>query len=242
MSIFHRQGPGGEALGRLRQSAWRYAWLLAVAALGGALLGYGWAAHQPTIYEGVSRAHLAFYCPPTASCQSRWGRAQQLLSSSTVLQRAVELSGSRISAERLRQGLEVDVAQDTAYPYYSQVEVITIRVVDSTAKGAAQLANAVSLASRQVVAEQQDAAARRVAVALARRQRQLEGEIDALDHQLAADRGNRRLQADREARLQELKRLESLRRSPPMYMASQVWLEQAAIPAELLQLNGGLLT
>ena len=30
MSIFHRQGPGGEALGRLRQSAWRYAWLLAV--------------------------------------------------------------------------------------------------------------------------------------------------------------------------------------------------------------------
>jgi hypothetical protein len=72
------------------------------------------------------------------------------------LERAVKLSGGRISAQMLRQGLEVDVAQAPDV-LSTKVVVIIIRAVDSTAEGAAQLANAVLLASRQVMAEQQDA-------------------------------------------------------------------------------------
>jgi capsular polysaccharide biosynthesis protein len=64
--------------------------------------------------------------------------------SAPVLERAVKLSGSRISAETLGQRLEVEAAKDA--------DVLTIRVVDSTATGAAQLADAVAAAYDQVVA------------------------------------------------------------------------------------------
>jgi capsular polysaccharide biosynthesis protein len=66
--------------------------------------------------------------------------------SSAVLERAVKLSGNRISAEMLGQRLQVDVAQDA--------DAITIRVVDSTTTGAAQLADSVTLAYDRVVAQQ----------------------------------------------------------------------------------------
>jgi hypothetical protein len=55
MSTVHRQPGGGGAMGGLLQAVWRYKWLIAAAVLLGALLGYGWAARQPTLYEGVSR-------------------------------------------------------------------------------------------------------------------------------------------------------------------------------------------
>ena len=50
-----------------------------------------------------------------------------MMHSALVLQRAVKLSGSRISVETLRQRLEIDVA--------AEADVLTIRVVDSTATG-----------------------------------------------------------------------------------------------------------
>jgi uncharacterized protein involved in exopolysaccharide biosynthesis len=238
MSTLHRQGPGGDAVGRLLGSAWRYKGLLAVAVLVGALFGYGWAARQPTVYESVSRVRMAFRCPDLCS-GSLQGRAQQLVRSPVVLERAVMLSGGRVSAEALPQRLEVDVAQEAtedAYETtsYTEVVAITIRAVDSTAKGAAQLANALSLASRQVMTEQEDAAARRGVAALARRQRQLQDELDGLDQQLAAEPRNTRLQANREAKLQELNSFEGVRRIIAMSRV-KVWAEQAALPAELVQ-------
>ena len=69
MCIFHRQRRSGDVVGGLLGSAWRYKWLLAMAVLVGALVGYGWAARQPTLYEGVCghtwltlalRTHYAF--------------------------------------------------------------------------------------------------------------------------------------------------------------------------------------
>jgi uncharacterized protein involved in exopolysaccharide biosynthesis len=209
MNTFHRRGPGGDALGHPVQSAWRYKWLLAVAVLVGALLGYGWAARQPTVYEGVSRVRTAYRCPDLCVFPREW--AQELLSSSVVVQRAVELSGSRISAETLRQRLEVGAAQESDEADYTDVIAVRIGVVDSTAKGAAQLANAVSLAFQQVLAEQEEASARRALAALARRQRQLQDQIDALDHQLAAEPGNRRLQANRDAMARGLNDFEQMK-------------------------------
>jgi capsular polysaccharide biosynthesis protein len=68
------------------------------------------------------------------------------MSSSPVLERAVKLSGSRINVETLRQRLQVEVAPDA--------DVLTIRVVDSTARGAAQLADAVAAAYEDVLVRQ----------------------------------------------------------------------------------------
>ena len=48
MSSFPRQSSGGDLVGRLLQSAWRYKGLIVAAVLLGALLGYGWIASQPT--------------------------------------------------------------------------------------------------------------------------------------------------------------------------------------------------
>lgn len=154
MSTVHSQPPSGSAVGRLLQSAWRYKWLIATAVLLGALLGYGWAARQPALYEGVTRVFLvagsrspslAGEAPQLPGDPAQYLRHQaQLMSSRVVLERAVKLSGSRISPETLGQRLEVDAAQDA--------DVITIRVLDSTATGAAQLANAVAAAYEDVLA------------------------------------------------------------------------------------------
>jgi uncharacterized protein involved in exopolysaccharide biosynthesis len=142
-------------VGRLLGSIWGYKSLIAAAVLLGALLGSGWAARQPTLYEGVTRVLM------TAGSTSLPGDARpqppvdpgryldnqaQMMRSALVLQRAVKLSGSRISVETLRQRLEIDVA--------AEADVLTIRVVDSTATGAAQLADAVAVAYDQVFAQQ----------------------------------------------------------------------------------------
>jgi hypothetical protein len=136
-STFQSQPPSGNAVGRLLRSIWRYKSLIAAAVLLGALLGSGWAAGQPTLYEGVTQVVLvagsdrtslpgeASY--PPGEPEGHLRRQAQLMSSSPVLARAVKLSGRRISVETLRQRLEVDAAKDA--------DVLTIRVVDSTAKG-----------------------------------------------------------------------------------------------------------
>jgi uncharacterized protein involved in exopolysaccharide biosynthesis len=121
----------------------------------GALLGYGWAARQPTRYQaaarvllvvGSDRTALPGAAPPLPGDPAQYLRTQaQLISSPAVLERAVKLSGSRISAETLGQHLMVDVAQDA--------DVLTIRVVDATATGAARLADAVAAAYDQVRAQ-----------------------------------------------------------------------------------------
>lgn len=143
MSTVHRQPGGGGAMGGLLQAVWRYKWLIAAAVLVGALLGYGWAARQPTRYEGVSRMILD--CSDLDWCVPLGGRAQSLRSPA-VLEHAVRLSGNRISAERLGQRLQIDVASDA--------DLVTMRVVDSTPTGAAQLADSVMLAYDEVVARQ----------------------------------------------------------------------------------------
>jgi uncharacterized protein involved in exopolysaccharide biosynthesis len=153
MSTVHSQPPSGSAVGNLLQSAWRYKGLIATAVLLGALLGYGWAARQPTLYQGVTRVFLAARggtslpgeAPPPPVDPDQYLRQQaQRMRSASVLERAVKLSGSRISPKTLGQRLQVDAAQDA--------DVLTIRVLDSTATGAAQLANAVAAAYEDVPA------------------------------------------------------------------------------------------
>ena len=65
-STFHSQSPSGNAVARLLRSTWRYKPLIATAVLLGALLGYGWAARQPTLYQGVTRVVLGAGSDPTS--------------------------------------------------------------------------------------------------------------------------------------------------------------------------------
>jgi uncharacterized protein involved in exopolysaccharide biosynthesis len=228
MSTFHGQPPGGNAVGRLLGSIWRYKSLIAAAVLLGALLGSGWAARQPTLYQGVARVVLA--APGTTSLPGETSQTPveparyldnqaQLMRSSPVLAHAVKLSGSRISAETLHQRLEVEVAKDA--------DLLTIRVVDSTATGAAQLADAVAAAYDQFLARQHAIALRQ----LQDRQRALQARLAEAKGELARIPNDPRLRAERRALTNQdrevLTQLRALERSRPVL----VW-ERAAVPEQ----------
>jgi uncharacterized protein involved in exopolysaccharide biosynthesis len=205
-STFQSQSPSGNAVGRLLRSIWRYKSLIAAAVLVGALLGSGWAARQPTLYEGVTRVLLA--APPGTSLPgaaqhppvepAQYLRQQaQLMRSAPVLERAVKLSGSSISAETLGQRLEVDVAPDA--------DVLTVRVVDSTARGAARLADAVAAAYHQVLAQQWRASFRARVGQLQSTQSALRARLAELNAELAGRPDDSRLRAQRAAVQGQLK-------------------------------------
>jgi uncharacterized protein involved in exopolysaccharide biosynthesis len=232
-SAFHSQPPSGNGVGRLLGSIWRYKSLVAAAVLLGALLGSGWAARQPTFYEGVTRVVLvagsdSTSMPGEASYPpgdpARYLRNQaQLIGSAHVLQRAVERSGSRISVATLRQRLQVEVAPDA--------DVLTIRVLDSTARGAAQLANAVAAAYDQVLAQQWRASFRAGVRELQNAQRALQARLAQAEAELARNPNDSILQArcraltEQDRAVQE--RLRALERSRP----GLVW-ERAAAPKQ----------
>jgi uncharacterized protein involved in exopolysaccharide biosynthesis len=233
-STFHSQPPSGNAVSRLLESIWRSKSLIAAAVLLGALLGSGWAASQPTLYEGVARVALAVGPDPTAlsgeavyppgAPEGHLRSQAQLMSSSPVLEGAVKLSGSRISVETLRQRLEVDVAQNA--------DVLTIRVLDSTAKGAAQLANAIPAAYEQVVARR----SREVAAQALRARSALKARLAEAQGELARNPNDARLREecraltaqDREVQRQ----LRALERSRP----ELAW-ERATMPKQPISPN-----
>jgi capsular polysaccharide biosynthesis protein len=231
----HRPPPSENGVGRLLGSIWCYRWLVTAAVLLGALLGSGWAARQPTLYQGVARVVLA--APGTTSLPgeasqppvepARYLDSQaQLMRSPPVLERAVTLSGNRISVETLRQRLDVEVAQDA--------DLLTIRVLDPTAKGAAQLADAVPAAYEQVVAHQ----SREAVARLLRARSKLKTRLAEAQTELARNPTDPRLLA--ECRVltgqdgEVLRQLRALERSRPVL----VW-ERAAVPKQPISPNPG---
>jgi capsular polysaccharide biosynthesis protein len=189
MRIVPRQSRGGDVVGRLLQSTGRYKGLIVAAVLLGALFGYGWTARQPTRYEGAALVATS-ECPPTGLCtvlHRRATPARQLITSPAVLERAVKLSGSRMPAEMLAGRLEVEVVPKT--------NLLTIRVADSTATGAARLADAVAAASRQILNGQSLAAISQ----LQRQFSQLETRSVKVNAQLARHPNDPRLRSQRKA-------------------------------------------
>jgi uncharacterized protein involved in exopolysaccharide biosynthesis len=236
MGRFHSQSPSGNAVGRLLGSIWRSKSLIAAGVLLGALLGSGWAARQPTRYEGVTRVALvagsdstslpgeASY--PSGELEGHLRSQAQLMGSSPVLERAVKLSGSRISVETLRQRLEVDAAKGA--------DVLTIRVVDSTATGAAQLANAIPAAYEQVVARR----SREVAAQLLRARSALKPRLAEAEAELARNPTDPRLRAECRALTDQdgevLRQLRALEGSRPVL----AW-ERAAVPKQPISPSSG---
>ena len=211
MSTFQSQPPSGNAVGRLLGSIWRYRWLIAAAVLLGALLGYGWAARQPTLYQGVTRVVRLVGSDPTALAgeapqppgdpEGHLRSQAQLMSSPPVLERAVTLSGSRISVETLGQRLEVDVAPDA--------DVLTIRVLDSTARGAAQLTDAVTAAYEAVLGQQLREGFRATMSRLRDTRSRLQARLAEVDAELASSPNDSRLRAQRAATVGQLSAVQS---------------------------------
>ena len=237
MSSVRRQPPSGNAVGRLLQSAWRYKGLIAAVVLLGALLGYGWAARQPARYEGISRALLTnpgldpLWDGPDPIDPAQYLRMQaEVMRSAPVLERAVKLSGSSISAETLGQRLEVEAAKNA--------DVLTIRVVDSTATGAARLADAVAAASDQVFAQQWRERSRQVVSQLRNTRSRLETRLAEINAQLARNPNDPVLRAQRAATAEQLsavqKQIVDAERGRPSLVR-----ERAAVPGQPIPLRPG---
>jgi capsular polysaccharide biosynthesis protein len=100
----------------------------------------------------------------------------------------------------LGQRLEVDAAQNA--------DLITIRVLDSTATGAAQLTNAVAAAYEAVFAQQLRGRAREVVSQLRVVRSRLKARLAGIDADLAARPNDGRLRAQRDAVKNELVAIE----------------------------------
>jgi capsular polysaccharide biosynthesis protein len=184
------------------QSVWQYKWLIAITALLAAVVGYAWEARQPTLYEGVSRWVLSTPSPPPGTpSQFReeperfLNKQAAVISSGPVVQRAAELSG-REASPALGQGIIVEVAKNA--------DVVTIRVMDSTPRGAANFANQVGTAYNQVTTEQSRRDTEAAVKELERASRKLKARLDQLDADLLKAPNDRSIQAKQRAVQEQL--------------------------------------
>src|SRR5829696_2306826 len=186
------EGPG------IVQSAWRYKWLVAIAALVGALLGYAWEARQPTLYEGVTRLLLSSdgnQLPgdaqlPREDPQRFLSNQVELIGSWPVLEAAAkEVPGA--SPALLAQQMTTEVSKDA--------DVITIRVLAPTAGDAAKLANSVGTAYDQFVKKSSRDAAKAEVRELDAASRSLSDSLNKLEAAIQASPGDRSLLAKQRA-------------------------------------------
>jgi uncharacterized protein involved in exopolysaccharide biosynthesis len=206
METYDAQPRGWDEGPDLLQSIWRYKWLIAVAALLGALAGYGWAARQPTLYEAVSEVLLTGTAspsprgdapPPPPGDPERYVQNQAILIGTTpVLELAAKNLKGTASVEDLRQSMNVEVAQDT--------DVITISVFDGSASTAATFANAIARAYEEFVEGQP----RQAANQLRSNRANLEARLEQVNVELAAAPNDSSLQRRRDALVEALKQIE----------------------------------
>jgi len=178
----------------LLESAWKYKMLLVALAVAGMVLGLGFSLLQPTRYEGS--ANVLLNLPVSASGGVEPGRfvlnQAELMTSQTVLERAVRLSGNRISVKTLRKRLTTESSADR--------DLVTVKVLDDTAAGARQLADNVTRAYEQVLAQQNRTAASQ----LTRQEASLQAQLDKVESRLKTRPDDLGLRASESALLSEL--------------------------------------
>jgi capsular polysaccharide biosynthesis protein len=154
--------------------------------------------------------------------------------SAAVLERARKLSGTRITAETLRQRLQVDVAPDA--------NLLTVRVVDATATGAARLADAVTVAYEQVLAQQSLGTLRNPVRQLQSTRSRLKADLAELDAELVGRPDDSVLRAQREATAAQLSAVQrKLRMAEPAAERTHPPLlrERAAVPKQPISPSPG---
>ena len=180
-------GPG------LPQSVWRYKWLVGGLVLLGILGGALFSATQPTLYEG---AVPIFVTAGTAEDPERTVVSHaQFIESPIVLDRVIELTGNRLTRKELEKRLQVDPSANGDF--------ITIRARDTTAVNAAELAEAVDLAYRQILSEQRKTGAKGAIAALEDVRASLASELAQIKKQRRTG-DNPALQAQEQAKKRQM--------------------------------------
>ena len=183
------EGPG------LPQSVWRYKWLVGAIVLLGILGAYVFSVTQPTRYEAVVPIFLtaeeAAANYPERIVMSR----AQFIKSPAVSDRVVALTGNRLTRKELEKRLTVEPS--------AEADFITVRALDTTPRSAAELADAVDLAYRQIVSEQRKAAAEGTIAALKSVQESLTSELAQIKKQRNTG-DNPALQAEEQAKKRQM--------------------------------------
>jgi capsular polysaccharide biosynthesis protein len=175
------EGPG------LVASVWRYRLLVAVVALLGAAAGFGASTQQAVLYEATSQVLLADPSSVRGLAQpvdpDRYVRNQAtFILSPPVLAQAVRLAGGRVTVKELRERLTAEPSQES--------DLVTVRVRDPTAAGAAQLTNAVGRAYEATAVEQARSAAGRTVQQLRTTESRLRDQLAGLEATLRARPGD----------------------------------------------------
>jgi capsular polysaccharide biosynthesis protein len=219
----------------LVESLWRYRFMVIITAVVAAAAGYFISYLQPTTYEGSTRLILSD--PRNAGVlgesnglvidPSRYVRNQaELMVSTPVLTEAAELEDNRLSVEEIRE-------QVTAQPS-TNLDLITITASDSTAEGAASLADSVGVAYETVVSEEVQANADAALAELDRSRAGLQIQIDALEAELALDPDNATAKAERDAAVAQLVNLsarsEQISVDAALYGSGVALFEASEIP------------
>jgi Mrp family chromosome partitioning ATPase/LPS O-antigen subunit length determinant protein (WzzB/FepE family) len=188
------EGPG------LVASVWRYRWLVAAVALVGVLAGLGVSLVQPVMYEGSSRVLLV---DPSSERVFQEGTGQPLdpdryvrnqaafMLSPPVLERAVRLVKGRVSVKQLRKRLTTEPSKE--------LDLVTVRVRDRTAGGAAELADAVARAYEETAVQQARASVARTVAQLQATERSLRGRLEELEAKLRAAPSDAAVRVERDA-------------------------------------------
>jgi ATP-binding cassette subfamily B protein len=251
-------GPGAARIDRLPvalekrpglvASAWRYWWLVAVVVLLGVLGGWAWSAQQPVFYEGATT--MLLNDPAAGRLPGNGGQpvdADRYLRNQAafiayppVLERAVRLSGGRVSVEQLRLRLVAEPSKG--------LDQITVRVRDGTGRGAAKLADAVGQAYEEVAVQQGKEAASRTIAQMRATESVLRDHLHDLQGRMRAAPNDPALRVERDtvadqlaravARTQELS-VESELEDPVALRAPAELPEQPVQPRPLLPMAGG---
>jgi capsular polysaccharide biosynthesis protein len=183
------EGPG------VLQSVWRYRWLVGSLVLLGILGASLLSATQPTRYEGVVRIFLTVEEGTGGNPERIVASQAAFIESPAVSGRVIALTGNRLTRKDLEQRLTVEPSANGDF--------ITIRALDATPRNAAELADAVDLAYRQIVNEQRQKAANRTIAALESAQGRLARELAQIREQ-GRTSDNPALEAEQQAKKRQM--------------------------------------
>jgi hypothetical protein len=195
------EGPG------LAASVWRYRWLVGLAVFVGVLGGWVFSTLQPIRYQAVSvillkdpAAEQLFQDIPQSVDSNRYvGNQAAFIMSPPVLDRAARLAGGHISGKQLRKQVETQPGRD--------LDLVTIQVHDRTARGAADLADAIALSYEQIVVNQTRKGAAGAIRELKATTAVLRDNLEALEDKIRTDPSDQALRAERNAVTNQLTRV-----------------------------------
>ena len=219
----------------LLESMWRFRRLVILTVIIAAAAGFGLSYLQSTMYEGETGLILSD--PRNAGVfrdesrlvidPSRYVRNQaERINSTEVLTRAALLESGRISVDTLRARVTVSPS--------TNLDLITIRALDPTPEGAAQLADSVGSAYEEIVAEEATENANAALAELDRSLADTQIQIDVLEARLDADPEDSVAKAERDAAVAQLvtlkNRAEQISVDAALYGSGVQLFEHSEIP------------